>query len=151
MCSSDLEVDEDTARSILGEVERLATHELAESLLESDRTPPVYDPATHSVTMPAAFKKSYQAYMDSEFWRLQINEDLGGTPAPSSINWAMGELILGSNAPIWMYAAGPSFAGVVWNNGTERDKKIAQIMVDRQWGATMVLTEIGRASCRERV
>ena len=42
------EVDEDTARSILGEVERLATHELAESLLESDRNPPVFDPATHT-------------------------------------------------------------------------------------------------------
>ena len=52
------EVDEDTARSILSEVERLATHELAASLLESDRTPPVYDPATHSVTMPESFKKS---------------------------------------------------------------------------------------------
>ena len=52
------EVDEDTARSILDEVERLATHELAESLLESDRTPPVFDPATHTVTMPEGFKKS---------------------------------------------------------------------------------------------
>ena len=39
------EVDEETARSILEEVERLATHELAESLLDSDRNPPVYDPA----------------------------------------------------------------------------------------------------------
>ena len=51
------EVDEDTARSILDEVERLATHELAESLLESDRTPPVYDPATHTVTMPEALQE----------------------------------------------------------------------------------------------
>jgi alkylation response protein AidB-like acyl-CoA dehydrogenase len=29
----------------------------------------------------------------------------------------------------------------VWDNGTERDKRIAQHMVDRQWGCTMVLTE----------
>ena len=40
------EVDEETARSILAEVERLATNELAESLLDSDRNPPVFDPAT---------------------------------------------------------------------------------------------------------
>ena len=40
-----------------------------------------------------------------------------------------------------MYAAGPKFATVLWHNGTERDKRIAQIMIDRQWGATMVLTE----------
>ncbi|MFL6173717.1 MAG: acyl-CoA dehydrogenase, partial [Marmoricola sp.] len=91
--------------------------------------------------LPDSFKKSYQAYMDAEFWRLQINEDIGGTPAPSTLNWALGELVLGSNAPIWMYAAGPSFAGVVYNNGTERDKQIARIMVEKQWGATMVLTE----------
>ena len=30
---------------------------------------------------------------------------------------------------------------VVYKNGTERDKRIAQIMTERQWGATMVLTE----------
>ena len=40
-----------------------------------------------------------------------------------------------------MYAAGPKFATVLWHNGTERDKRIARIMIDRQWGATMVLTE----------
>ncbi|UUZ61952.1 hypothetical protein [Nocardioides sp. B-3] len=56
--------------------------------------------------MPESFKKSYRARMDSEFWRLQIREELGGTPAPSTINWAMGEMVLGSNAPIHMYAAG---------------------------------------------
>ena len=49
--------------------------------------------------------------------------------------------MLGANAPIWMYAAGPAFAGVVHRNGNERDQKIAQHIVDRQWGTTMVLTE----------
>ena len=72
------EVDEDTARSILGEVERLATGVLADSLLDSDRNPPVYDPKTQSVTMPEEFKKSYQAYMDAEWWRLDLPEELGG-------------------------------------------------------------------------
>ena len=40
-----------------------------------------------------------------------------------------------------MYGAGPFFGSVVFENGTERDKKIAEFMVERQWGATMVLTE----------
>nr|WP_284289066.1 hypothetical protein [Angustibacter aerolatus] len=43
------EVDADTAREMLREVARLAEHELAESLLDSDRNPPVFDPATHTV------------------------------------------------------------------------------------------------------
>ncbi|WP_340540259.1 acyl-CoA dehydrogenase [Nocardioides sp. GXZ039] len=135
------EIDSDTARSILGEIERLSREDLAASYEDSDRNPPVFDPATHTAPVPESFKKSYDAWMDSEYWRLQISEELGGTPAPSSLVWGFGEMVLGANAPVWMYAAGPAFAGVVHRNGNERDKQIAQIMVDRQWGTTMVLTE----------
>lgn len=135
------EVDSDTAREILAEVDRMAREELAASYEDSDRNPPVFDPETSTAPIPESFKKSYQAWMDSEFWRLQIREELGGTPAPSSLVWALGELVLGSNAPVWMYGAGAPFAGVVHRNGNDRDKRIAEIMVERQWGATMVLTE----------
>ncbi|MBY9073981.1 acyl-CoA dehydrogenase [Nocardioides sp. WL0053] len=135
------EVDVDTARSILSEVDRLAREDLAASYEDSDRNPPTFDPESGSADMPESFKKSYQAWMDSEYWRLALPAELGGQPAPSSLNWAIGEMILGSNAPIWMYAAGPSFASVVHRNGNDRDKAIAQHMVDRQWGSTMVLTE----------
>ncbi len=135
------EVDVDTAKAILAEADRLAREDLAASYEDSDRNPPVFDPATGTADLPESFKKSYQAWMDSEYWRIGIPAELGGTPAPSSLNWALGELVLGSNAPIWMYAAGPSFASVVHRNGNDRDKKIASYMVDRQWGATMVLTE----------
>ena len=135
------EVDSDTAREILAEVDRMSREEIAASYEDSDRNPPVFDPETSTAPIPESFKKSYQAWMDSEFWRLQINEELGGTPAPSSLVWALGELVLGSNAPVWMYGAGAPFAGVVHRNGNERDKRIAEIMVERQWGATMVLTE----------
>ncbi len=135
------EVDGETARSILAEVDRLAREELAASYEDSDRFPPVFDPQTHTAPLPESFKKSYQAWMDAEYWRLQISEELGGTPAPSTINWAIGELVLGANAPIHMYAAGAPFAGVVHRNGNDRDKRIAELMVERQWGCTMVLTE----------
>ena len=50
-------------------------------------------------------------------------------------------MVLGANPAIWMYGAGPAFAGVLYRNGNERDQKIAQHIVDREWGATMVLTE----------
>jgi alkylation response protein AidB-like acyl-CoA dehydrogenase len=135
------EVDGETARSILAEVDRMSREELAASYEDSDRNPPTFDPATNTAPVPESFKRSYQAWMDSEYWRLGTLAELGGTPAPSSLNWAIGELVLGSNAPIWMYGAGPAFAGVVHRNGNERDKKIAQHIVDRQWNTTMVLTE----------
>ncbi|MCW2736839.1 acyl-CoA dehydrogenase [Nocardioides sp.] len=135
------EIDGESAREILREVERLSREDLASSYEESDRNPPVFDPATHTAPVSPAFKASYQAWMDSEFWRLQVFEEMGGTPAPSSLIWAIGEMVLGANAPVWMYAAGPAFANVVHRNGNDRDKQVAQYMVDRQWGCTMVLTE----------
>jgi alkylation response protein AidB-like acyl-CoA dehydrogenase len=135
------ELDADTAREILGEVDRLAREELAASFEDGDRCPPSYDPDAHTVTMNPAFAKSYQAFMDAEWWRLQIPAELGGQPAPASLVWSTAELVLGANPPVWMYAAGPGFAKVVFNNGNDRDKLIARHIVDRKWGATMVLTE----------
>ena len=135
------EVDGETAREVLAEVDRLSREDLAASYEDSDRNPPVFDPKTNEAPLPESFKKSYQAWMDSEFWRLQISEELGGTPAPSSLVWAIGEMVLGANAPVWMYAAGPAFAGVVHRNGNDRDKRIAQHIVDRGWNTSMVLTE----------
>ncbi|MEP6666378.1 MAG: acyl-CoA dehydrogenase [Nocardioidaceae bacterium] len=135
------DVDADTAREILHEVDRLAREELAESFASSDRNPPVFDPETHTVTMPAAFKRSYQTYMDAEWYRLDLPKELGGQPVPASLKWSVAELVLGSNPPVHLYGTGPGFANVLWRDGTERDQLIARHIVDRKWGATMVLTE----------
>jgi alkylation response protein AidB-like acyl-CoA dehydrogenase len=135
------DLDVDTARSILREMSRLATEDLAASYASTDRVPPVFDPATHSVTMPEPFKKSYQAFMDSEFWRLDLPTELDGTVAPRAFWWSLAEMVLGANAPVWMYASGPSFATTLNREGTEEQKRWAKIFVDRQWASTMVLTE----------
>ena len=133
--------DVDTAKSVLAEIERISSTELAASFDAADRNPPVYDPATHSVTMTPEFVQSYEAWMDAEWWRLQVPAELGGQTAPSSLVWSSAEFVLGANPPIWMFACGPAFARIVFENGIDRDKTIAQHMVDRRWGATMVLTE----------
>jgi alkylation response protein AidB-like acyl-CoA dehydrogenase len=135
------EMDVDTAKSVLTEIARLAENELAESYEDSDRNPPVFDPETNTAPVPESFRKSYQAYMDAEWWRLGTPEQIGGTTAPRSLLWSFAETVLGSNPAIWMYASGPAFAGVIHDEGTEEQLKIAQLMVDKQWGSTMVLTE----------
>ena len=94
-----------------------------------------------TVALPEAFKASYASLLDSGFYNLELPAELGGQPSPPSLQWAANELNLGANPALLMYAAGPKFATVLWHNGTERDRRIAQIMIDRQWGATMVLTE----------
>jgi len=135
------ELDEETTRSILGEMNRLATGPLADSFAEADRNPPVFDPATGTVTIPEGFKRSYRAYMDGEWWRLDVPPGLGGTGAPRSLHWAIAELVLGANPAIWMYASGPSMAQVLWWVGTPEQQRFAQIAIDRGWTSTMVLTE----------
>ncbi|MFD5397130.1 acyl-CoA dehydrogenase [Streptomyces sp. NPDC127097] len=135
------EMDVDTAKSVLSEIARLSENELAESFADADRNPPVFDPDTNTAPVPDTFKKSYQAFMDAEWWRLGIPEELGGTTAPRSLLWGFAETILGANPAVWMYASGPAFAGVLHEEGTEEQHRIAQLMVDKQWGSTMVLTE----------
>ncbi|MCP9958269.1 acyl-CoA dehydrogenase [Streptomyces sudanensis] len=135
------EMDAETARSVLDELRRLAENELAESFADADRNPPVFDPQTGTAPVPASFKSSYQAFMDSEYWRLGLPEEIGGTTSPRSLVWAYAELVLGSNPAIWMYSSGPAFAGVLFEEGNEAQKAIAKIAVERQWGSTMVLTE----------
>ncbi|EFQ82043.1 acyl-CoA dehydrogenase, middle domain protein [Aeromicrobium marinum DSM 15272] len=135
------EVDTDTAKSILSEIDRLSRDDLAASFDDADRNPPVYDPAEKTVTMNPAFAASYKAWMDAEWWRLQVPEELGGQVAPASLIWGGAEFVLGANPAIWMYAAGPAFARIVFENGIERDRTIAGHMIEKQWGATMVLTE----------
>src|SRR6516225_9869775 len=135
------ELDEETVRGILGELERLATGPLAESFADADRNPPVFDPATHSVRIPESLRTSYRAFMDAEWYRLALPADLGGTGAPRTLNWAMAELILGANPAVWMYASGHTMARVLWDLGTPEQKRFAEQAIEREWGSTMVLTE----------
>src|SRR3954462_10620566 len=135
------DVDIDTARAILEEVRALAEGPLAESFADADRHPPVYDPQAKTVTLPESFKKSYKALLDAGWDRLPLAADLGGPGLPKSLVWAANEMVLGANPAIHMYAAGPAFAQILFRLGNEEQRKLAMTMIDRQWGATMVLTE----------
>ncbi|GAB49943.1 acyl-CoA dehydrogenase [Mobilicoccus pelagius] len=133
--------DADTARQILHAVGELAENELADSLIDSDRNPPVFDPEAGTVTLPESFKRSYKAFVDADWGLLSVPAELGGMVVPPSLNWAAAELVLGANPAIYMYSAGFGFARVLYELGTEEQKKLAAHMVEKKWGATMVLTE----------
>jgi alkylation response protein AidB-like acyl-CoA dehydrogenase len=135
------DVDEETARGILDEVNRLAEGPIAESFADADRNPPVFHPATHSVTMPESFKRSYNAFLDAEWFRLELPPELGGTTVPRSLAWSVAELVLGANPAVWMYSSLGSFSHALWKMGTPAQKKVAEYAVAGRWGYTMVLTE----------
>ncbi len=135
------DMDRPTAMGMLEEIKRLAENDLAASFVDGDRIGTTFDKSTGSVTLPESFKKSYRAYIDNEWWRLDAPVEIGGMATPPSIRWAIAEMILGSNPAIHIYASGSSFANVAYYLGTEEQKKIAKFMVDKDWGATMQLTE----------
>ncbi|ALR14418.1 acyl-CoA dehydrogenase [Mycobacteroides saopaulense] len=135
------ELDEDTARTFLAEMRTLAEGPLADSFAEGDRNPPVFDPETHSVAIPEAFKKSVKAITEAGWDRVGLQEELGGTPVPRALSWAIQEMILGANPAVWMYSGGAGFAQIFYNVATDEQKKWAEFVAERGWGATMVLTE----------
>ncbi len=135
------DLDPDTVIEMLAEMAKLAEGPVAESFAEGDRNPPVFDPKTHSVKLPEAFKKSVRAVVDGGWDKLSIPEELGGTPMPSAVSWALQEHILGANPAVYMYAMGAGFAGIFHTLGTDEQKKWAVLAAERGWGSTMVLTE----------
>lgn len=135
------DLDVDTIKNMLSEVARLAEGPLGEAYADADRNPPVFDPQTHEATLPEPFKKSFKAMWDAEWYRMGLDEEIGGVPVPRALVWAIAEMMLGAQPAAFMYAAGPSFANVLFDNGTDEQKQWAATCVERGWGATMVLTE----------
>ncbi|RJQ68137.1 acyl-CoA dehydrogenase [Pseudonocardiaceae bacterium YIM PH 21723] len=133
--------DEESARAALGELASFAEGPLAAPYAEADRNPPVFDPKTHTVKIPDAFKKSFKELIDGEWWRGALPEELGGLGVTPSVQWAMAEMMVGSNPAAFIFMAGPSFASILHANGNDEQKRWAEIMIEKRWGATMVLTE----------
>ena len=135
------DLDRDTAMGMLEEMKRLTENDLAASFVEGDRIGTDFNKATGDIKLPESFKKSYKAYVDGEWWRLDAPVELGGMRIPASVRWAIAEMVLGSNPAIHIYASGYAFAQVAYVLGTDIQKKMAKHMIDRHWGATMQLTE----------
>ncbi len=135
------DLDSDSVRQMLIEAARLAEGPVAESFAESDRRPPVFDPATHVVTIPEPFKKSLRAWQQGEWFRIGLDENVGGVAAPAMVEWAINEFVLGANPAVFLYLAGPVFANILYHIGNEQQRHWAALAVERNWAATMVLTE----------
>jgi alkylation response protein AidB-like acyl-CoA dehydrogenase len=135
------ELDRATAMGMLEEVKRLAENDLAASFVEGDRVGAILNNENGNVTLPESFKKSYKAYIDGEWWRLDAPVELGGMQIPASVRWAIAEMVLGSNPAIHLYASGYAFAHVAYVVGTPEQKQMAKLMIERHWGASMQLTE----------
>ncbi|AFM15037.1 acyl-CoA dehydrogenase [Mycolicibacterium chubuense NBB4] len=135
------DLDIGSVRDMLHEAAKLAEGPVAEAFAETDRHPPSFDPAAHTVSIPEPFKKAFRAWHDGEWYRVGMSADIGGVPAPSMVEWAINELVLGAQPAAFLYSAGPKMADILNAIGNEQQRHWASLMIERNWGATMVLTE----------
>jgi alkylation response protein AidB-like acyl-CoA dehydrogenase len=136
------DLDVDTARTMLEEAARLAEGPVADSFAAADRDPPVFDPETHTLSVPDELAKSVQAVKDAGWWRIGVAEEIGGVRTPAPLVWAIQEMLFCANpsAAFW-YHPGPSLAHALFVEGNEQQKRWAALGVERGWASTMVLTE----------
>jgi len=133
-------MDEETARDVLREIDRLAREEFAASFVEADRTPLELNHG--EIELPYGVKKSLDAIYEGGWDRISFPTELGGFAAPPSLGWAVAELLVGANAGAYFYISGGLMAAVLADEGTaEQVELFAKNGIERQWGGTMVLTE----------
>jgi alkylation response protein AidB-like acyl-CoA dehydrogenase len=135
------DLDGESVREMLDEAARLAEGPVAESFADADRNPPTFDPETHTVHLPESFKTSLRAWQQGEWFRIGLAEDVGGVPAPAILEWAINEFVLGAQPPVFMILSGPKSSDILHAIGNEQQRHWATMGVERNWGATMVLTE----------
>ncbi len=133
------DLDEDTARDILTELERLAREDFAASYVDQDRIP--LELVDGEIRLPDSVKASARAFKDGGWDRLGLPADMGGMPVPPSLLWATQEMLLAANTTAQFYAGAGLFARVLFSEGTEAQKDLARLWMDRQWAGTMILTE----------
>ena len=136
------DIDAESAASILTEAARYATNRLALTFSDSDREPPSFDPATHSVELPSAYRNAAAEYLESGWLDLDLPADISGQNVPPSLRWCVTELMLGANPAIPQgLNVIPQVVRLLWNQGTEDQRRIAQLILERRWMVTMLLTE----------
>ncbi len=132
-------VDRGTIDDILVEIERLATEDYAASYVDQDRIP--LELVDGEVRLPESVKKSVRAFQEGGWSSLGLPVEMGGSPVPATVGWALSEMLLAANTTVQFYAGGALFARVLFEEGTESQKDLARLWVDRNWAGTMVLTE----------
>ena len=85
------DVDEDTARHFLDEIERFAVEEFSSSFVDADRNPPVLE--NGEIKLPQSLKDSLDAYYEAGWDNLFRPPELDGVAAPLSLRWAVQELL----------------------------------------------------------
>ncbi len=139
-------MDEEAARAALEGLLEVMQATWAPSFAAGDREGAVFD-GKGNVKLPAGYKKALDAYYGGGWNKLELPEQLGGFGAPPSVRWSGFELMAGANPSVCFYVLNNVMATIIDALGTPAQKqRYIKNMIERHWGATMVLTEPGAGS-----
>lgn len=134
-----VDLDENTVRDLLIEIERLAREDFAASYEDQDRIP--LQLVDGEVELQESVKASIAAYKEGGWGLLGLPVELGGNPVPPSILWSGQEMLLAANTTALFYAGGESFARILFEEGTDEQKDFAKLWIEKEWAGSMILTE----------
>ncbi|MCB9558547.1 MAG: acyl-CoA dehydrogenase [Deltaproteobacteria bacterium] len=138
-------MDHDSARAALAGVETIARKVLAQSYMAADREGLQLRDGT--VSLPESFKRAFAAWYDADWHRLAIGEHTGGFGAPPTVTWSVWEMVVGANASLAFYLFGAFISRVFDELATDaQNVRFTRNIIEKRWGATMVLTEPGAGS-----
>src|SRR5690606_10833816 len=81
-------------------------------------------------------------HVSSDWLKLDLPDHFTGVHPPPSLRWAATEYILGANPAVAMCSQLiPQVVRLMHSQGTAEQKRLAEIIVERGWTVTMVLTE----------
>ncbi len=134
-------LDEPTLKDLLRTFEKICIEKMAPSFVEGDTVPLQMD-KEGNVTLPKGLRQALIDFQAAGWHLFDMPEDLNGMGAPHSAYWSAFEMLVGSNPPAAFYLFGTFVAKIVKELGTESQKKrLITNFLERNWGATMVLTE----------
>ncbi len=133
--------DEATLKETLKTFETLCVDKIAASFQEGDEVALQLD-NDGNVHLSEGIKNAIEEFFAGDWHRLDTSEELGGINAPPSVYWATFELLVGANPPVGLYLFSSFSSRVLEQLGTDSQKtRYMNNILDRHWGATMVLTE----------
>ena len=88
-------------------------------------------------------RNRFKAWRQGEWFRVGLDRGASAVcPRPRWSTWAINEMPLGANPPVFLYMAGPDHGG---HHLPHRQRTAAasgqRLAIERNWAATMVLTE----------
>lgn len=135
------DVTVNAAGAVLDEAERYASTRLALSFSDADRAVTL-DVATHSVRLPDDYRESAADYLSSGWLDLDLPAELSGQAVPPTLRWCVTELMLGANAAIPQgLNVIPQVVRLLHQEGNATQRRVAELICERKWMVTMVLTE----------